>query len=425
MGAPRLWYIRAVEQPDRLTEGIAQRFRLLAPLMDERRRRLLAAAEAVALGWGGIRRVARATGMSPRVIGEGVVELRSADPLPVDRVRRPGGGRKRAVQTDPTLLADLERLVDPVTRGDPESPLRWTAKSVRTLAAELGRLGHRASRNLVATLLHELGYSLQATRKTLEGGDHPDRDAQFAHINARVQDRLAAGEPAISVDTKKKELVGPFKNGGREWQPVGQPEAVRVHDFVDPQLGRVSPYGIYDLAQNTGWVSVGIDHDTAAFAVASIRRWWDEMGRAVYPRATRLLITADGGGGNGARVRLWKLELQRLADETGLTIEVCHLPPGTSKWNKIEHRLFSFISQNWRGKPLVSYAVIVSLIAATRTAAGLTVQCELDTNAYPAGRKVSDAELASVRLERDPFHGDWNYAILPRSAPADTVPVVT
>jgi hypothetical protein len=414
-----------VEEPDSLTEAIARRFRLLAPLMDERRRRLLAAAEAVALGWGGIRRVARATGMSPRVIGEGVVELRSVDPLPVGRIRRPGGGRKRAVDTDPTLLADLERLVDPVTRGDPESPLRWTAKSLRTLAAELQQRGHRASRHLVATLLHELGYSLQAPRKTLEGGDHPDRDAQFAHINARVAAQVAAGEPAISVDTKKKELVGPFKNGGREWQPTGQPEAVRVHDFVDRELGRVSPYGVYDLAHNTGWVSVGIDHDTAAFAVASIRRWWDQMGRAVYPTGTRLLITADGGGSNGARVRLWKLELQRLADETGLTIEVCHLPPGTSKWNRIEHRLFSFISQNWRGKPLVSYAVIVSLIAATRTAAGLTVQCALDTNLYPAGRKVSDAELASVRLERDPFHGDWNYSILPRRAPADTVPVVT
>jgi Rhodopirellula transposase DDE domain len=276
----------------------------------------------------------------------------------------------------------------------------------------------------VARLLHQAGYSLQANRKTLEGGDHPDRDAQFAHLNARVAAQLAAGEPAISVDTKKKELVGPFKNGGREWQPTGQPEAVRVHDFVIPELGRVSPYGVYDLAHNTGWVNVGIDHDTAAFAVESIRRWWDAMGRTAYPRATRLLITADGGGSNGARVRLWKLELQRFADETGLTIEVCHLPPGTSKWNKIEHRLFSFISQNWRGKPLVSYAVVVSLIAATRTAAGLTVGCELDTTLYPAGRKVSDAELASVRLERDAFHGDWNYSILPRSAPAATIAVV-
>ena len=407
-----------MEQPDSLTEAIAQRFRLLAPLLDERRRRLLAAAEAVALGWGGITRVARATGMSPRVIGEGVAELRSPDPLPVDRVRRPGGGRKRTALADPTLLGDLERLVDPVTRGDPESPLRWTAKSLRTLAAELQQLGHRVSHTLVRELLQDAGYSLQAAKKTLEGDAHPDRDAQFAHINARVQHQLAAGEPAISVDTKKKELVGPFKNGGREWQPVGQPEVVRVHDFVDRQLGRVSPYGIYDLAQNTGWVNVGIDHDTAAFAVESIRRWWAAMGRAVYPKGTRLLITADGGGSNGARVRLWKLELQRFADETGLTIEVCHLPPGTSKWNKIEHRLFSFISQNWRGKPLVSYAVIVSLIAATRNAAGLTVQCELDTNAYPAGRKVSDAELVTVRLERDAFHGDWNYSILPRSAPA-------
>jgi hypothetical protein len=413
-----------VEQRDSLTEAIAQRFRLLAPLMDERRRRLLAAAEAVAVGWGGIRRVARATGMSPRVIGAGVAELKAPDPLPVGRIRRPGGGRKRAVDTDPTLLTDLERLVDPVTRGDPDAPLRWTSKSVRTLAAELGRMGHRASRNLVATLLHDLGYSLQANRKTLEGADHPDRDAQFAHLNARVADQLAAGEPAISVDTKKKELVGPFKNGGREWQPTGQPETGRAHDFVIPELGRASPYGIYDLAHNTGGVNVGIDHDTAAFAVESIRRWWDAMGRTVYPRATRLLITADGGGSNGARVRLWKFELQRLADETGLVIEVCHLPPGTSKWNKIEHRLFSFISQNWRGKPLVSYAVIVSLIAATRTAAGLTVQCELDTNRYPPGRKVSDAELASVRLERADFHGDWNYTILPNPVPATSVPVV-
>ncbi len=410
-----------MEQPDGLTEAIAQRFRLLAPLMDERRRRLLAGAEAVALGWGGITRVARATGMSARVIGEGVAELGAPDPLPVGRVRRPGGGRKRAVDTDPTLLADLERLVDPVTRGDPESPLRWTSKSVRTLAAELGRLGHRVSRNLVARLLHQAGYSLQGTRKTLEGGDHPDRDGQFAHINARVAAQLAVGEPAISVDTKKKELVGPFKNGGREWQPQGQPEDVRVHDFVIPELGRVSPYGVYDLAHNTGWVNVGIDHDTAAFAVESIRRWWDQMVRVVYPQATRLLITADGGGSNGSRVRLWKLELQRLADETGLQIAVCHLPPGTSKWNKIEHRLFSFISLNWRGRPLVSYEVIVSLIAATTTAAGLRVGCQLDTNAYPKGRKVSDDEMASVRLHPDAFHGDWNYTILPTNAPPDTV----
>lgn len=269
--------------------------------------------------------------------------------------------------------------------------------------------------------MHAAGYSLQAPRKTLEGGDYPDRDAQFAHINARIAALLAAGEPATSVDTKKKELVGPFKNGGREWQPAGRPESVRVHDFVGPQLGRVSPYGIYDLAQNTGWVNVGIDHAPAAFAVESIRRWWAAMGRAVYPRGTRLLITADGGGSNGARVRLWKLELQRFADQTGLTIEVCHLPPGTSRWNQIEHRLFLFITQNWRGAPMVIYAAIVSLIAATRTAASLTVGCQLDTDTYPAGRKVSDAELATVRLHRDPFHGAWNYIILPAATPSDTV----
>ncbi len=303
----------------------------------------------------------------------------------------------------------------------PLAALRWTCKSVRKLAEELGHLGHRVSRQLVMGLLHEAGYSLQAPRKTLEGADHPDRDAQFAHLNARVEEQLAAGEPAISVDTKKKELVGPFKNGGREWQPAGQPEAVRAHDFVVPELGRVSPYGVYDLAHNTGWVNVGIDHDTASFAVESIRRWWTQMGRALYPRATRLLITADGGGSNGARVRLWKRELQRLADETGLEIAVCHLPPGTSKWNRIEHRLFSFISQNWRGRPLVSYAVIVSLIAATTTAAGLRVGCQLDTTTYPAGRKVSDAELATVRLHRDAFHGDWNYTILPATTPTDTL----
>jgi transposase len=402
-----------VEQTDRSTAAIAERFRRLAPVLDERARRLVVAAEAAAIGRGGMARVARATGVSLEVIRAGIAELGAGERLPAGRVRRPGGGRKRTVDTDPTLWPDLERLVDPVTRGDPESPLRWTAKSLRTLAAELGRLGHRVSHRLVADLLHTAGYSLQAPRKTLEGGEHPDRDAQFAHINARVEEQLAAGEPAISVDTKKKELVGPFKNGGREWQPVGQPEGVRVHDFVDRQLGRVSPYGIYDLAHNTGWVNVGIDHDTAACAVASIRRWWAQMGQAVYPRATRLLITADGGGSNGARVRLWKLELQRFADQTGLAIAVCHLPPGTSTWNTIEHRLFSFITQNGRGTPLVSYAAIVSLIAATRTAAGLTVGCQLDTNTYPAGRKVSDAALASVRLERDPFHGEWNYTILP------------
>jgi transposase len=404
-------------------EVVGQRFALLASSLDERRRRLVAAAEALALGWGGISRVARATGVSRRAIQAGMAELRTPaeQRLPLDRVRRAGGGRKRTVDTDLTLQSDLERLVEPVSRGDPESPLRWTCKSVRKLAAELQVQGHRVSRQLVMELLHDLGYSLQANRKTLEGGDHPERDAQFAYLNTQVQAHLVAGEPAISVDTKKKELVGPFKNGGQEWHPQGQPEAVRVHDFVISELGRANPYGVYDLAQNTGWVNVGIDHDTAAFAVESIRRWWYRLGQTVYPGARRLLISADGGGSNGSRVRLWKLELGRLADETGLTIQVCHLPPGTSKWNKIEHRLFAFISQNWRGKPLVSYKVIVSLIAATTTTTGLQVFCELDANAYPAGRKVSDEELARVRLERDAFHGEWNYTILPTTTAADAV----
>ncbi len=402
-------------------EAIKRRFGLLGPHLDERTRRLLAASEAVAVGRGGASVVARATGVSRRVIGEGIKELSAAPTGGAARIRRPGGGRKRTSDTDPTLRGDLERLVEPVTRGDPESPLRWTCKSVRKLAEELRRTGHRVSRQLVAELLHDLGYSLQANRKTLEGASHPDRNAQFEHLNRRVEEQLARGEPAISVDTKKKELVGDFKNGGRERRPGGDPEPVRVHDFVIPELGRANPYGVYDLAQNAGGVSVGTDHDTAAFAVESIRRWWTSMGRAVYPAATRLLITADGGGSNGSRVRLWKLELQRLADETGLELAVCHLPPGTSKWNKIEHRLFSFISQNWRGKPLVSHAVIVSLIAATTTTTGLTVRCDLDTNAYPTGRKVSDKELATVNLRRDAFHGDWNYSIHPRPREDGTV----
>ncbi len=396
-------------------QAVERRVALLAPVLDERRRRLVAAAEALALGWGGVSAVARATGMSRRTIQAGIAELQApaAPRLPADRIRQVGGGRKRAVEADPTLRHDWERLVDPVTRGDPDSPLRWTCKSLRKLAGELRRLGHQVSHRVVADLLHEAGYSLQANRKTREGGDHPDRDAQFTHLGAQVAAQLAAGEPAISVDTTRKELVGDFKNGGREWQPMGHPEAVRVHDFGDPALGRVSPYGISDLAHNTGWVNVGIDHATAAFAVESIRRWWLGMGQLVYPHATRLLITADGGGSNGARVRLWKLELQRLADETGLAVMVCHLPPGTSKWNKLAHRLCSFISQNWRGKPLRSYEVIVSLIGATTTATGLSVHCELDTNAYPTGRKVTDDELARVRLRRDTFHGEWNYTILP------------
>jgi hypothetical protein len=317
------------------------------------------------------------------------------------------------VQTDQTLQDDLERLIDPVTRGDPESPLRWTCKSVRKLAEELRRLGHVTSHRMVAALLHDLGYSLQANRKTLEGTSHPDRDAQFAYINAKVQAALQAGEPVISVDAKKKELVGDFKNAGREWHPAGQAVPVCVYDFIIPALGRVTPYGVYDMARNAGWVNVGTDHHTAAFAVESIRRWWYAMGKTDYPQASTLLITADGGGSNGSRVRLWKLELQRLADETRVAIAVCHFPPGTSKWNKIEHRLFSFISQNWRGKPLVSHEVIVNLIAATTTKTGLQVVCQLDQHAYPVGLKVSQKAMEEINLQKDTFHGEWNYTILP------------
>ena len=398
-------------------ERIAARYAQVAGTLDERGRRAVAAAEALAYGWGGITAVSRAVGLSRSVVALGVKELRGLVPSAAPgRIRRPGGGRKKLVATDPTVREDLERLVEPATRGDPESPLRWTSKSVRKLAAALRAAGHQVSHQWVAEALHDLGYSLQGNRKTREGGGHPDRDAQFAHINAAAEAALAAGEPVISVDTKKKELVGDFKNGGREWRPAGRPEEVRVHDFVLPELGRVSPYGVYDLAANAGWVSVGVDHDTAAFAVATIRRWWHGTGRARYPGARRLLITADGGGSNGSRVRLWKWELQRLADETGLTISVCHFPPGTSKWNKIEHRLFSFISRNWRGKPLTSYAVILSLIAATTTETGLTVESYLDTTRYPPGRKVSDAEMATLRLARDAFHGEWNYTIIPHAA---------
>ena len=394
--------------------AIRRRFRLIERHLDERVRRLVAAAE-VAAGAGGVSAVARATGVSRRAIRAGVKELkaRGAAALAPGRIRRPGAGRKRTVDQDPTLLTDLEKLIEPTTRGDPESPLRWTCKSVRRLAAELTRQGHRTSHRMVAALLQQLGYSLQANRKTIEGTRHPDRNAQFEHINARVRAYLRHGDPAISVDTKKKELVGNFKNAGREWRPRGQPQPVQVHDFVQPELGRAIPYGVYDLGANTGWVSVGIDHDTAAFAVASIRRWWQTMGRRAYPRARRLLITADAGGSNGARVRLWKVELQKLADRLRRPISVCHFPPGTSKWNKIEHRLFSFISQNWRGQPLVSHAVIVNLIAATTTPTGLRVRARLDRTRYPSGLTVSRAALDAVRLRPDSFHGDWNYTILP------------
>src|SRR3954470_10509856 len=392
---------------------IKTRFEMLAPFLNERTRRLAAAAEAASIGRGGVSRVARATGVSRRAIASGLAELQAPGDLGSDRIRRAGGGRKRAVERDATLRSDLERLIDPVTRGDPESPLRWTCKSIRKLAEELERMGHATSHRMVAELLHGLGYSLQANRKTFEGKGHPDRNAQFEHINAKVQAASKAGEPVISVDAKKKELVGDFKNAGREWQPEGEPEPVRVSDFIIPGPGRDTPYGIYDMACNSGWVNVGTDHDTAAFAVASVRRWWDSMGKANYPRAERLLITADGGGSNGSRVRLWKLELQRLADETGLEVVVCHFPPGTSKWNKIEHRLFSFVSQNGRGKPLVSHETIVNLIAATTTKTGLKVVCQLDQHAYPVGLKVSQKAMEEMNLQKDTFHGEWNYTILP------------
>jgi hypothetical protein len=398
-------------------EAIKRRFELLAPGLDERQRRLLAASEAMVVGRGGGVAVSRATGVSRRAIRAGIRELQTGESRPPGRVRRPGGGRKSAVEHDPGLPAALERLIEPTTRGDPESPLRWTCKSLRKLTAALRDQGHTVSQRVVANLLRTLEYSLQGNRKVLEGSQHPDRNAQFEYLNEQVQRQVAAGQPAISVDAKKKELVGPFKNGGRELRPKGQPEPVRVHDFVDKELGRATPYGVYDLARNQGWVTVGIDHDTAEFAVASIQQWWQTLGQAAYPEATSLLLTADGGGSNGSRLRLWKLELQRFADESGLELRVCHLPPGTSKWNKIEHRLFSCITQNWRGRPLVSYATIVSLIAATTTRSGLTVQCALDPGSYPTGRKVTDSELAAINLERDAFHGDWNYRIRPRSRP--------
>jgi transposase len=396
-------------------EGLARKFEVLARVLDERTRRLVAAAEAEAIGFGGVTAVAQASGLSRGTVIRGMAEIKTAPkPARGQRIRRKGAGRKRTVDQDTTLKRDLEALVEPVTRGDPESPLRWTCKSVRQLATELKRTGHRTSHRMVAELLHAMDYSLQANRKTLEGSAHPDRDAQFHHISSKIREFQADRQPVISVDTKKKELVGDFKNSGRELRPKGDPEKVRVHDFVIPELGRAAPYGVYDVTQNAGWVSVGVDHDTAAFAAQSIRRWWESMGTAAYPKAGRLLITADSGGSNGARVRLWKLELQRLADETGLEITVCHLPPGTSKWNKIEHRLFSFISHNWRGKPLVSHQVIVNLIAATTTKTGLRVRAELDPGKYPKGVKVSNKEVAAIRLERDDFHGEWNYTILPR-----------
>jgi transposase len=395
------------------------KYAALAPVLTERSRRLWAATEAQAIGRGGVALVERAAGISRSTIQRGNRELAEGTTLAAERSRRAGAGRKRATTKDRTLLHDLDALVEPTAPGDPESPLRWTSKSVRTLAVALEALGHGVSHTVVAELLHELGYSLQSNAKTREGRQHPDRDAQFRYIADAVKRYQRRKQPTISVDTKKKELVGDFKNGGHAWRPAGLPERVRVHDFVLPAThtggGKAIPYGVYDLQRNEGWVSVGIDHDTASFAVQAIRRWWQAMGRPAYPHARALLITADAGGSNGPRVRLWKWELQRFANRTGLAITVCHFPPGTSKWNRIEHRLFSFISMNWRGTPLVTLAAIVSLIGSTHSASGLRVRSELDRRRYPGGVGITDAQWATVQLERHRFHGEWNYTIHPRT----------
>ena len=399
-------------------QRIESRYAALVSLMDERMRRQWAAAEAMSYGWGGRLAVSRATGMSPNTIAKGrtELELRKADPKSPSepRLRKPGGGRKRTTAVDPELVVHLERLVDPATRGDPRSPLRWTCKSTTQLANELTRQGHPISPRTVGRLLKAAGYSLQSNRKTKEGSDHPDRNAQFEHINATVTAFQERGQPVISVDTKKKEIIGKFKNNGREWQPQGEPEEVLVHDFMDQELGKAIPYGVYDITENQGWVSVGIDHDTAHFAAEAIRRWWRKMGSKRHRGAKRLLITADGGGSNGSRCRLWKVALQNLAEQLGMPIHVCHFPPGTSKWNKIEHRMFCHITQNWRGRPLVSHDVIINLIANTATAKGLRIKAELDSKTYPLGIKVTDHELATVNLKPAPFHGEWNYRIIPK-----------
>jgi len=400
-------------------ESLAAKFPVLLPHLDERQRRLYLGSEARWLGHGGIEAVARAAGVSRQMVAAGAAEL-EAGGEPLGRARRPGGGRKQLADTDAGLKAALLALVDPGARGDPESPLRWTTLSLRNLAAELTRQGHRAGPDTVAKLLTEEGFSLQGNAKTAEGVRHPDRDAQFGYISAQARDHLDAGQPVISVDAKKKENVGSFKNGGREWRPKGSPEKVNVYDFIDKERGKVTPYGVYDVAANTGWVSVGTDHDTAAFAVQTIRTWWQKAGRPAYPAATRLLICADGGGANGYRTRLWKTELAALADQTGLQITVCHFPPGTSKWNKIEHRLFSHISMNWRGRPLTSHEVIVQTIAATTTRTGLTVAAELDPGQYPKGIKISDRQMKDLEqqaLRRHQFHGEWNYDLIPARGP--------
>ena len=398
-------------------KGLGAKYNSLAPELNERARRIWAATEAREIGRGGIALVSRATKIAYSTIVRGLHELHAGESAMPGRVRRAGGGRKSLLAKDPNLLSDLEGLVEPTASGDPESPLRWTSKSVRMLAGHLQTNGHSVSYQVVSELLANAGYSLQANRKTREGSDHPDRDEQFRYINRLVQEFQGDGQPVISVDTKKKELVGDFKNAGKQWRLKQTPDLVRVHDFLIPEKGKAIPYGVYDLTRNAGWVSVGIDHDTASFAARTILRWWRKMGQPVYPRARRLLITADAGGSNGPRVRLWKLEVQRLADRMGMPITVCHFPPGTSKWNKIEHRLFSYISTNWRGQPLISLAVIVSLIASTRTVGGLRVRAELDKRRYPAGREVPEELMSTIELQPHRFHGDWNYTIQPKRTP--------
>jgi hypothetical protein len=406
------------KERSRRESEIRDRYGKIKGSLTERARRLFVANEAIAFGYGGIVAASRATGMAPSVVGRGIAEVRgiengTASHLPPTRSRRPGAGRKKATEKDPRLIPDLKKLVESTTRGDPESPLLWTARSQRNLVEALKKQGHQTSMKMVSRLLKELGYSLQANRKRLEGAQHPDRNAQFEHINETLRRQLETNEPAISVDTKKRELVGPYKNGGRELSGKEDPVDVNVHDFVDDEKGRATPYGIYDLQKNEAWVSVGVSHDTGEFAVQSIRTWWSEMGAPRYPNATSLVITADGGGSNGYRLRLWKLELQKLVDDLRFPITVCHLPPGTSKWNKIEHRLFSFITQNWRGKPLVTHQVIVNLIAATTTTTGLLVKSRVDSRTYAKGRRVSDKDLALVNLDPNVFHGEWNYTIHP------------
>ena len=395
--------------------GLKQKFRAVWPLLDERTRRVMAANEALSLGFGGISLVNRACGLSRRAIAKGIGEIQEGIVPPAGRIRRPGAGRKSITVSNPRLLEALEEMIDCQTRGDPESPLRWICKSTRTIATQLGRKKHPVSHAKVAQILHDLNYSLQSNRKTEEGADHPDRDAQFRHINAAVKKCLRQGIPVISVDTKKKELIGNYDNAGQQWLPAKQPKKVQGHDFPSPEIPRAYPYGIYDLGRNAGFVNVGTDHDTGAFAVASIRGWWHFEGRRLYPDAAMILITADGGGSNGSRLRLWKLELQKFADQSGLSLSVCHFPPGTSKWNKIEHRLFSFITSNWRGEPLRDYETIVNLIARTTTVKGLKVTCRLDRRKYPTGRKVTDEEMKHINVERDKFHGDWNYVIRPKT----------